>query len=289
MVVSSSPTVLKRWIALELRRLREAAGLSRQRVADRLHCALSHVTHLEIARNLPRAAELEVMLAFYGAADRTEFFIDMLTAARKGKDWWTAYQSAVREDLELLFGFESSAIRIESYDSLIVPGLFQTPDYTEAIVRRSRPDLSEDEVLARVEFRQARQRVLDRTEPPVLVWSVLDESVLRRAVGGPAVAVAQLIRLVELTRRPNVKIQVLPLATGTHPGIEGTFTILSFPPEMVGDPGVGYVETRLQAIYYEKPDEVAVYRDALTRLHDQALVPAESRLLLERIVEELRP
>ncbi len=289
MVVSSSPTVLKRWIALELRKLREGAGITRQQVADRLHCVVSHVTHIETMRNLPRAPELEVMLGFYGVADRIAFFIDLLTAARKGKDWWSAYRSVVPAKFDLFLGLESSTTRIDSYDALVVPGLFQIPAYTEAIIRQGRPELPHDEVTERVELRLARQQVLDRADPPVRVWTVLDESVLRRRVGGAAVAVEQLAHLVELSTRPNVEIQVLPAATGIHPGIDGTFAILSFPPDLVGDPGVTYVETRIQPIYYEEPQEITVYRDVLTRLQVQALTPDESRSFIQHAAEDLRP
>jgi len=291
MIPSVSPLILKRWIALELRRIRENAGISRQQVADRLQCVQSHVTHLETVRNLPRAPELEVLLAFYDVADRTPLFLDMLAAARKGKNknWWTAYQSAVPKEFDLFLGLESSAARIDSYDAMVVPGVFQLPTYTEAIIRHARPELSDAEVTARMELRLARQQVLDRTDPAVRVWSVLDESVLRRRVGGATVAAEQLAHLVELSTRPNVEIQVLPAATGTHPGIEGSFQILSFPPELVNDPGVAYVETRMQAIYYEKAEEITEYRDVLTRLQVQALTPDESRSVIEHAAEDLRP
>lgn len=289
MAVSSSPTVLKRWIALELRKLRESAGISRQQVADRLHCVVSHIAHIETMRNLPRASELEVMLDFYGVAERTALFVDRLTAARKGKDWWAAHRSVVQEPFDLFLGLESSATRIESYDAVVVPGLFQVPAYTEAIIRRARPDLPDDKVAGRIELRLARQRILDRTDPPVQVWSVLDESVLHRLVGGATVVAEQLTRLVELSMRPNVEIQVLPAASGAHPGVdEGTFTIMSFPPDLVGDPGVTYVETRIQPIYYEKPEEVAEYRDVLTRVRVQALTPDESRSVIVHAAEDLR-
>jgi len=288
-VASSSPTVLKRWIALELRKLREDVSISRQQVAERLHCALSHVTHIETMRNLPRAAELEVMLDFYGVAERTPFFIDLLTAARKGKDWWTAHSSAVPKHFDLFLGLERAAGRIESFAAIVVPGVFQIPAYTEAIIRQGNPELPDHDVDEGVKLRIARQQVLDRTDPPVHLWSVLDESVLRRLVGGPTVTSEQLTHLVELSRRPNIEIQVLPADSGAHPGGDGSFQILSFPSDLVGDPGVTYVETRIQPIYYEKPEEITEYRDVLTRLRVQALNPEKSRAALTQAAEDLRP
>lgn len=289
LVVSSSPTVLKRWLALELRKLREDAGISRQQVADRLRCAVSRIGHVEVMRNLPSAAELEVMLDFYGVPDRTTLFLDLLIAARKGKDWWSAYRSAVPATFDLFLGLESAATRIDCYAAVLVPGLFQIPSYTEAVIRQGRPELPDREVAARIELRLARQQLLDRTDPPVQLWAVLDEAVLRRLVGGAAVTAEQLTHLVELSTRPNVDIQVLPAETGAHPGGDGSFQILSFPPDFVGDPGVAYVETRIQPIYYEKSEEIAEYRDVLTRLQVQALTPQASQAAVKQVVKDLRP
>lgn len=273
-------------MAFELRKIREDAGITRSQVAQRLHCVVSHVSHVETMRNLPRAAEIEVMLDFYGASDRTEFFIDMLTAARKGKDWWAAYQDAVPKEFDLFLGLESAATRIDSYEAVVVPGLLQLPAYAAAVIRDGNPDLSEEEVEGRVELRSARQRILDREEPQLRVRSIIDESVLRRAVGGASVAAEQLAHLVELTRRPNVEIQVLPASIGAHPALSGSFQLLWFPPNMPGGPGVGYVENRMQAIYYEAAEEIAAYRDVFTRLQERALSLADSRAVLEDAVRE---
>ncbi|WP_051343338.1 helix-turn-helix domain-containing protein [Pseudonocardia spinosispora] len=273
-------------MAFELRKIREDAGISRSQVAQRLHCVVSHVSHVETMRNLPRAAEIEVMLDFYGAADRTEFFIDMLTAARKGKDWWAAYQDAVPKEFDLFLGLENIATRIDSYAAMVVPGLLQLPSYAEAVIRDDGPDLSDEEVVERISLRSARQQILEREDPQVRVRTVLDESVLRRAVGGAEVAAEQLTYLAELADRPNVEIQVLPVSLGAHPGIGGSFQLLSFPPNMPGDQGVSYVENTMQAIYYEAAEEVAAYRDVFIRLQERALSSAESRAALQSAVRE---
>jgi transcriptional regulator with XRE-family HTH domain len=160
MVASSSPTVLKRYVALELRRLREAAGFKREQVAARLRCAVSHISHLEIMRNLPKAAELEVLLNFYGAAERTAAFLELVDAARKGRDWWLPFKDAAPEWLDLLLAMESSAMQIDSYDSMVVLGLFQIPAYAKAVIRADEPELADAEVARRIELRMARQDVL---------------------------------------------------------------------------------------------------------------------------------
>jgi hypothetical protein len=131
-----------------------------------------------------------------------------------------------------------------------------------------------------------RQKVLDREPEPLQVWSVLDEAALRRLVGGTEVMRAQLRHLMRLAERPNVDLQVLPMARGAHTGLDGTFTVLDFPLELPGDPGTVYVQTRLKGVYYEEPVEIDEYRQTLTRLQAEAVTPADSLLVIARIAEE---
>ncbi|MDQ3765060.1 MAG: helix-turn-helix domain-containing protein [Actinomycetota bacterium] len=287
MVASSSPTVLKRYVALELRRLREAAGFKREPVAERLRCAVSHISHLETMRNLPKAAELEVLLGFYGAAERTAAFLDLVDAARKGRDWWLPFKGAAPEWFDLYLAMESSAMQIDSYDSMIVPGLFQTPAYAKAVIRAGEPELADAEVARRLELRMARQDVLTRQPNPPTVWSVLDESVLYRPAGEPQVLAEQLEHLIKLLDLPTLTIQLLPLDVGVHAGINGTFMILTFPPELEGDPGVAYTEARTKGTYYEDPTEIMTYRNTLRRVQIQARTPQNTRTLLAHRIEEL--
>ncbi|MGH3719075.1 MAG: helix-turn-helix domain-containing protein [Pseudonocardiaceae bacterium] len=287
MVASSSPTVLKRYVALELRRLREGAGFTREQVAERLRCVISHISHLETTRNLPKAAELEVLLGFYGVAERTAPFQELVDAARKGRDWWLPFKGAAPEWFDLYLGMESSARQIDSYDSMIIPGLFQTPAYAKAVIRAGEPELSDAELARRIELRMTRQDVLTRQPDPPAVWSVLDESALHRPAGEPEVLVEQLEHLVKLLDLPALTVQVLPLEAGVHAGIEGTFMILTFPPELVGDPGIAYVESRIGGTYYEDPAEIMTYSNTLRRIQIHARTPQETRALLVRRIEEL--
>jgi hypothetical protein len=138
----------------------------------------------------------------------------------------------------------------------------------------------------RVELRQKRQEILERRGGPTL-WAVIDESVLHRPAGEPQVLVEQLDHLVKLLELPMLTIQVLPLEAGVHAGIEGTFMILTFPPELVGDPGIAYVESRIGGTYYEDPVEIMTYRNTLRRIQIHARTPEETRALLVRRIEEL--
>ena len=279
-VVASSPTAIKRWIAIEMRRLREAAGLDRPTAADRIGKANTVVAHIETGRNLPAPSDVEVLLNLYGVPERVPFFRDLIRTAKRGKDWWIGFTDAVPEWFELYLGLESAAARISSYNVQWVPSLFQTREYAEAIHRAGERRFTEKEIAARVEVRMGRQAVLDRTDDPPFIWCVLDEAALHRAVGGLDVMRAQLKHLLDLADRPNVDLQVLAAESGAHAGAEGTFTILEYPPEFGGDPGTAYVETRQQGVYYEQPAQVIDYRRVFERLQMQAERADRSRDLI---------
>lgn len=285
MVTSSSPAVLKRWIGLELRRLREAAGKSRPEVAARLKQSRTAIGHLETARNLPSAPALEVLLGFYGVPQRLPFFFDLIDAARKGRNWWDRLAGTTPAWFDLFLGLEAGAAEINSFDAYLLPGLLQIPEYAEAVFRAD-PDLANEEIQQRVELRLGRQQILDRTDEPVRLWVVLDESVLYRRRGTPQVMAAQIEHLIEGSQRPRIDLQVLPLDAGAHVAQQGSFQLLKFPAEMVGDPGVVYLELVVEGRYYEDPKEIAWYDRAMTRLRVQAASPEQSRALLQRALKE---
>lgn len=283
---ASGPTVLRWYIALELGRLRQRAGLTYKQVSERLGCSLSHIGHLETGRNLPAQAELEVLLDFYQVGERIPSFVELRNAARGAKDWWEPFKGAAPAWFDLFLGLEGAATQIESYDSAVVPGLFQTSAYTEAVIRAGRPELADEEVARRVELRQARQEVLTREPEPPTVWSILDESVLHSTAGKPAVMREQLEHLVKLSGLPNVTILMLPMSTRPHAGSNGHFKMLSFP-DLMSAPAVVYTDGLLQGSYYQNPADVLTYRNALTRLHRLADNPEESRARIHRRAEEL--
>jgi transcriptional regulator with XRE-family HTH domain len=280
--------VLRWYIALELGRLRKDAGQTLKQSAERLGCSLSHISHLEYGRSLPPRAELEVLLDFYGVGERTTPFVDLLTACRRGTDWWLPLAGAAPAWFDLYLGLESAASQIESYDAQVVPGLFQTSRYMEAVMRAVEADLPEAEIGRRIELRLARQEeVLTRTsEPPPTVWSVLDEVALHGAAANPAVMPEQLKQLLKLASRPNITILVLSLAARPHAGMDGAFNILSFP-DLAGAPAVGYADGRIRGTYYEDPTEVLRYRNTLTQLHNLACNPEQSQAIIRRRLEEL--
>ncbi|MGH3832657.1 MAG: helix-turn-helix domain-containing protein [Pseudonocardiaceae bacterium] len=286
-VATTSPTVLKWWIALELTQLRERAGLSRQQVAEHVGCVVSAVRHVETGRNLPRPLELREMLTLYGVPERVERFAELVSSAKKGRDWFEVFAGAAPPWFDLFLGLESSAAQIESYDAMVVPGLFQTAAYAEAVIQAGDPELSDAEVSRRIELRLARQDVLTREPDPPTVWSVLDESTLYRTAGSPAAMREQLTHLLNLAQLPTLTIQVLPMAAGPHIGIDGTFIMFEFP-DLTGSPTVAYTDAMIQVgRYYEQPEHLRRYRNALTHLRVAAAKPAESVTMIAQRAQEL--
>src|SRR5262249_18491873 len=160
-----------------LGKLRNAAGLTRDQVAHHVGSSVGHVRHLEIARHLPRPLEVRALMALYGVGERTEAFLSLVDAARRGKDWWTDYPG-VPEWLALLRAMKAAPAPTPSYDAVVVRGLFQTPAYAEAVIRAGEPGLSAEELRQRLEVRMVRQDVLTRQPDPPAVWCLLEESVL---------------------------------------------------------------------------------------------------------------
>jgi transcriptional regulator with XRE-family HTH domain len=287
MVASSvSVTAVKWWFAAEMRRMREKRGLSREQAAAAVRGSVANIGHIETARGLPKPLELERLLELYGEPERVEFFQDLRLRAKRGRDWWVGFRETAPGNLNLYLGLEAGAVQIESWNDHTVPGLFQTRATALAMIRVGRPDLDAEAVGRLVELRMSRQReVIDRDDPPAL-WSVIAESALRWPVGGGDVHRAQLERLLELSARPSVDIQILPFSAGAHLGTEGSFRIFVAPPELVNYPGCVTVEDRLGVRYYDEPAPLLTYRNDLARLKIQALKPEESVAYLSQMLKE---
>jgi transcriptional regulator with XRE-family HTH domain len=276
-----SPTAVRRWIRISLRRMRKNAGYEPEDAAARLSKTVQAYRHYENGTRLPSASDIEVLLNWYGLPERVPFFRELLKAAQKGKDWWIGFPTNRPEWFDQYLGQESDAARISSYDAQWPPGLFQTREYASALYRAGERRLTDEEIEAKVDLRMARQGIITRKDDPPQIWCVLDEAVLYRQVGGTAVMDAQLDQLAKLAELPNVEIQILTEAAGAHAGTEGTFTILDYPQEYIGDPGTVYVETRLEGRYYEEPDQVTDYRRTFERLQMQAEKPEKTLGLIK--------
>lgn len=282
MPVPTSVAVLRRWVAVALRRHRENAGLTQKEAAKRTGIDAGRINHFETLRSLPPDDELVRLLELYEAGEDTDELLAILPAARKR----TASEAATTDpdQFNLYIGLEAGATRIESYDALVLNGLVQTAKYAEALLRGHGQGLSEAEVRRRLRLR-LRRRDLLTAESPTQLWLVVSQHVLEAPVGGSEVMRGQLAHLLELAALPNVDVQVLPHSVVPHPGLHGTFTIMSFP--IPGDAGLVYIETRVRGLYFEQPHELQEYAQVLNHLRVLARPPEESSRLIDRIRKEI--
>jgi transcriptional regulator with XRE-family HTH domain len=278
------PTVRRRRLGAELRRLREAQSLKLEEVAERLDLAPSTLSRIETGKAPTKTAYLTAMLNLYGVEDPgvRKLLVDM---AREGhrKGWWSIYDDVLPSGFGIYVGLEAEASGVRSYESDVVHGLLQTTDYAVAVLRELRPRDSEELLQRRVELRMQRQRILDQ-DPPLDLWIILDESAIRRGIGGPAVMRRQLQHLIQASRWPNVTLQVLSFDSGAHAGLIGPFSILEFPERT--DPDVAYTECLGGMIYLEKDREVRACAEAFDRMRASALSPAASVELIQEAAQE---
>jgi transcriptional regulator with XRE-family HTH domain len=279
----ASPTVRRRRLAAELRRLRERAGLTGDQVAERVGWSASKLSRIENAHTPPRAAEVRKLLALYDAEGP---YIDELVALAReaaGKGWWETFPAKLPPDYASLIGLEAEAQRALSWEPLIVPGLLQTEDYAREVTNGYLEQIDPvppSETTRRVEARLARQQVLTG-DNPLQLSAVLDQSVLHRRFGNRDVMNSQIKRLLELSERDNISLRILPL-DGRHPIGTGAFVLLQFGEvHDVTYQDLVYIENLTGGRYVEEEDEVFRYKRSFNRLSDLSLDEQKSREMLE--------
>jgi transcriptional regulator with XRE-family HTH domain len=279
----ASPTVRRRRLAAELRRLRERAEMTGDEVAERVGWSASKLSRIENAHTGPRPAEIRKLLGLYGIdGSAADALVALAQEAKALKGWWEPYSQTLPPEYAALIGMEAEARSAWSWAPLIVPGLLQTADYahaaTDGMLEHITP-VSPAETRRRVQARLSRQQVLTR-ENPLELSAILDESVLYRRLGNANVMQQQLNQLLELADRDNITVRILPL-DGRHPIGTGAFVLLQFDDvHDVNHHDVVYLEHLISGRYVEEEDEAFTYRRAFGRLSDFALEEAESRRLI---------
>jgi transcriptional regulator with XRE-family HTH domain len=283
--VPLGPTVRRRRLGAELRRLREAHSLKLEEVAEQLGLAPSTLSRIETGKAPTKSAYLTAMLGMYGVDDpgARKVLVDM---AREGhrKGWWSIYDDVLPSGFDIYVGLEAEACGLRSYETDLVHGLLQTTDYALAVLRELRPRDSDEQIGRVVDLRMQRQRLLDQ-DPPLDLWLILDEGAIRRNIGGTAVMRPQLEHLIQASRWSNVTLQVLAFASGAHAGLTGPFSILEFPER--SDEDVAYTESVGGMIYLEKDREVRLCAEAFDRMRAAALSPTASVELIQKVSKEL--
>jgi transcriptional regulator with XRE-family HTH domain len=283
MAVEYSPAVRRRRLALELRRLREAARLTCEEVADHLECSASKISRVETGRVSVSPRDVRDLLDLYGVPVVERDSLVQLARDSRQKGWWHAFSGTMPPQFATYVGLECAACEIRIYEVSLIPELLQTADYARAVIRSGMMNSPREDVERQVALRMARTPALARDNPPK-IWALLDEAALRRQVGGAGVMQRQLEHLLAQAALPNVAVQVIPFGGGAHPAMGRPFIILVFPER--ADTDVVYLEDLTRALYLEDVADVDRYNVFFNHLRATALSPDDSSLLISSILKE---
>ncbi|MGW8377354.1 helix-turn-helix transcriptional regulator [Streptomyces sp. ODS28] len=277
------PTVLRIVLGTQLRRLREACGISREAAGDAIRGSHAKISRLELGRVGCKERDVADLLTLYGVLDE-EQRESYLTLCREAGSpgWWQQYSDVLAPSFDRLIGLEEAAWVIRTYEVQLVPGLLQTPDYARAVVQLGTPHASVKEVERRVGLRMARQKMLTTPTAPKL-WAVVDEAALRRPLGSTTVMRAQIEHLLEMAEKPNVTIQIAPFEIGGL-GAVSPVTLLRFQEQDL--PDVVYLEQLTSSLYLDKRDEVEHYVVVMDRLCATAEPPEKTPAILKSLLPD---
>jgi len=279
------PTVLRIVLGTQLRRLREAKGTTREAAGYAIRASAAKISRLELGRVSFKERDVADLLTLYGVNDpeEQEAFLALARHANT-PGWWHKFSDVLPSWFEMYVGLEQAASIIRTYEIQFVPGLLQTKDYAHAIVLLGHHGASADEIERRVSLRIQRQDLLIQPQAPHL-WAVLDEAVLRRALGGPRVLRAQIQHLIEVAELPNITLQVMPFRVGGHAVAGGPFTILRFSEPTL--PDIVYLEQLTSALYLDKRDDIDHYMEIMDHLCVEAEPPTETITFLNKLMKEV--
>jgi transcriptional regulator with XRE-family HTH domain len=275
-----SPTLRRRQLGQELRRLREAAGTTIDHVAERMECSASKVSRIETGQSGVSSREIRKILAAYEVVGpKGEELVEMAREAKQ-RGWWQLYGTVLTS---AYVGLEAAAAELRSFEPLVIPGLLQTEEYARAMVLAGWPNMSNEEVEQRIRVRMKRQSLLYQDDP-LQLSIILDEAALRRPVGGIDAMRRQLDKLRGAAELPHVTLQVLPLSAGAHGGMDGAFTILLF--EELANQNLVFAANGAGGLFLEKDDEIERYASIFAGLQSDALSPRRSIEMIANLAKE---
>lgn len=279
-----SPTVGRRRLGIELRKLREQNRLTMGRVAEDSGLSEPTLSRVENGKRVLKQVELRGLLDLYGVKDpvQQQRLRDMAKVAAEDA-WWDQYDGVLPSGLGSYVGLEAEAIALRSYSDRLIHGLLQTADYCRAVIHAGDHRADEEAVESRVRLRMQRQEVLRKRSPPLL-RTIMDEAAIRRPIGGRTTMATQLRHLAVVAESPDVSVQIVPFALGAHAGVDGHFTLLEFEDSQVQQHV--YVESPAGNIFIQKRQAVAEFRERFDRLQMEALSPQESLTLITKAAEE---
>ncbi|MEV8034636.1 helix-turn-helix transcriptional regulator [Streptomyces sp. NPDC002742] len=281
----SAPTVGQVVLGRRLLDLRERAGLKREEAARILRVAPATVRRMEMAEVSLKIPYLQLLLKSYGVGDEeAEAFVQLAEDANK-PGWWQRFHDILPDWFSMHVSLEGAAALLRSYEPHFVPGLLQTEDYARGVLEAGAIGQTRPEDIERhVALRMQRQDLLKREDSP-RIWVVMDETVLRRTIGGPEVMRAQIDKLLQATKLPHVTLQVIPFSSGPHPGTYGPFVLFRFAmPEL---PDMVYSEYLTGAVYLDARPEVATHLEVMDRMAAQAATAHRTKEILRDLRKEL--
>jgi transcriptional regulator with XRE-family HTH domain len=272
----------------ELRRIRKDAGMTQEQVAAAMEWSLSKLIRIEGGGVSISVSDLKSLLTHYQIADENhvEELVGLARAARQ-RSWFTAFRDITSPQYVTFVGYEAAASVIRQFEPTLIPGQLQTEEYARAVTL----EYAADRVDKMVEIRIRRQEVLE--EPGRLFFFILDEAAIRRQVGAPTnrgIMRRQLRKLIEISRQPNITLEIVPFSAGVHPGMKGPFTLLEFPGD---DEDVLYLEnarggaSNPSVLLTGEDPQILAHREAFERLREQSLGPKESIELISRVAESM--
>ncbi|MGW8768324.1 helix-turn-helix domain-containing protein [Streptomyces sp. NPDC055815] len=282
MASNVNPTVRRRRLGQELRKLREAKNMTAEQVAERLLVSQSKISRLENGRRSISQRDVRDLCGVYEVED--ERMVDSLMQMAKDsrqQGWWHAFGDI---PYSVYIGLETDAESLRMYESQIIPGLLQTPAYAEAVISGAMPESTAADIEKRVTVRTRRQERIRDEERPLRLWAVIDEGALHRIVGSRQLMVDQLEHLIEQSHLPHVTVQVIPFEMGAHPGISGQYSILEFPD--TSDSSVVYIEGVTSDLYLEKAQDVGKYSVMYEHLRAQALNVDQTREFISKMAKK---
>jgi transcriptional regulator with XRE-family HTH domain len=280
----SGPTVRRILLGTQLRRLREAQGITREDAGYRIRASESKISRMELGRVGFKERDVADLLTLYGVDDGNERDA-LVTLAREANapGWWHQYADVLPDWFQTYVGLEEAASVLRVYEVQFVPGLLQTADYARAVMTRGWPGAPPEDIERRVSMRITRQELLTKHGGPRL-WAVVDEGALRRPVGSPEVFRSQLEHLIRVTQDARITLQVTPFGTGGPIAEAGAFTIMRFPEEDL--PDVVYLEQLTSALYLDKRDDVERYSEVMERLSVESEPPERTADILRGLLRD---
>jgi hypothetical protein len=272
-------------LGARLRRLRLAKGVGRDDAGYAIRASESKISRMELGRVGFKERDVADLLTLYGVVDnRTRAALLALANEANQRGWWRTYGDLLPSWSQHYLDLEAAATLIRAYEGQLVPGLLQTEAYARAVALLRHGNADNAEIDRRMELQTARARLLTSADPPHL-WVVLDEVVLRKPIGGTEVLRAQLRHLIEVSRLPRIKLQVIPLRGGGHAAPVGAFGILRFPEQNL--PDVVYLEHLTGALFLDRREDVDRYAAAVAQLYVAAAPVTHTPEILQRAVRAL--